>query len=283
MICDCCGVSVETVPGEDCLHGICDPYCLMPPPLCDPRPVDLACGFSHVTAGMPTHLPVQMGGEGDCFCGETISCEARVVGRGRLSLSTGICSMGALCDACFPFIEGACELPPLDEGRWQVDINGAPGFELDALPPDILPERGAICITAAGREGACGAMWPTFPHSTSGIRWPMRALAGQRVALHVRDDCGGCEEVPGPCQVDVFDNTIRVRPTELALACDVDCPAICIPRDDTCWTPPLEAGTWQVVVDTLPAPVGTIFVTDPGVPPIPGEACTATSDAAGGV
>ena len=74
-------------------------------------------------------------------------------------------------------------------------------------------------------------------------------FADERVAIRVVDACGGCGTVRGECRVETFGDVVRVRPERLGISCDVDCPAACIEREDVCWTPPLPAGTYRVMLE----------------------------------
>lgn len=288
--CDCCGTPVGIGPGETCLSGVCDPYCGIvhpdagPGPSCaaEPASIDLAC-FSHVTAGRPFELPVLIGGEDGCFCGEEVTCAARVESEGVLVLETGLCPGLAICEACNPFVAGTCALPPLDAGTWRVRVNGTDAWELEVTSPDVLPERGAQCVRRADDGGACGNAFPPSEYAPSRACHPSGAYVGERVPIRVVDPCGGCATVAGPCEVSVFDDVIRVHAERVSIGCDVDCPAICTEREDVCWTPPLEAGTWTVVFDGLVTtddrPPTTITVA--GAPP-GGEACAGALVDAGG-
>ncbi|MEM9075211.1 MAG: hypothetical protein AAGE52_42325, partial [Myxococcota bacterium] len=270
MTCDCCGTEVTIDPDQNCDSGVCDPFCLVG---CEERPIDLICGYSHIPAGTPTTLPVQIGGRDQCFCGETVQCSVGRPGSFTLELSTELCSAGALCDACFPFVEGTCNLPALEEGTWTVNVNGQPSFELGVIPSDVLPERGSVCQRRADHDSFCGVTWPARAYDPGLVCHPGTAPAGTRIAIEVTDSCGGCGSIAGECRVDVFDNIIRVQPRSLASACDIDCPAVCIEREDVCYTPPLDAGTWQIEVGDYTStievgtPLGPEEVCGPFIPP----------------
>ena len=66
-----------------------------------------------------------------------------------------------------------------------------------------------------------------------------------RVPIDITHDCPPCYAAAGPCEVDIFDDVIRVRPTTLDAACDITCPPVCNERVDTCLTPQLPEGTWR--------------------------------------
>jgi hypothetical protein len=253
--CDCCGTRVSIAPGETCFGGVCDPYCVRTtdggvdagPLACPSERIDLAC-YGFLGEGIDNALELLVGGNGECHCGDAIACRATVVAPGRLALETGVCP--GLCDACFPFSEPArCDLPPLTEGIWQVSVNGAPAFSAAVGPRGVVPERGAVCHRVADADGC--AQLPSRPFEASRLCVSTQGFGEERVAIRVLDSCGGCGSVRGECRVDVFDD-VRVRPERLGISCDIDCPPVCIEREDVCWTPPLPPGTYRVMLDGAP-------------------------------
>ncbi len=242
-------------------------------PSCPTADVDLAC-FSHLTAGTPQTITVAVGGEGACFCGERISCHAAIGGEPRtLELTTGLCADGALCDGCFPFVESTCTLPPLTEGEWTVRVNGAYAFDVDVAPRGTLVEPGAACLRRATRDDYCGVVPPPYLGMYSLVCHSTFAYPDTRVPVRVTDSCGGCGVAAGPCRVDVFDDVIRVRPSSLSLGCDFDCPAVCEPREDVCWTPPLAPGSYRIRVEGIGGYESTLSVGTPHDPIDPDEIC----------
>ncbi len=250
--CNCCGHVVPRTDTAGCGGGICDPWCLHPFE-CRERPLDALCDYSHVTAGQPTALPVLFGGDGECFCAEQIHCTPTVLAGGAIELTTQICAdPGIDCDACEPFVEGVCNLPPLTEGAWQVFVNGEPGFMIGVESPDVFPEIGSVCISAAGETGSCDSpIWPPRTEEPASVCHPSGADAGTRVAIDVTLGCPSCTSFAGPCNVNVFDDVIHVAPTTMDTVCELDCPPVCTERVDTCLTPELPAGTWRVQVAGL--------------------------------
>lgn len=150
-----------------------------------------------------------------------------------------------------------------------MDVNGQPGFELEVIPEGVLPERGSTCLRRADRDESCGVGWPPAPVEPGSTCHPLHAFPNERVAITVTDPCGGCGAHTGPCKVDVFDDVIRVRTSTAYSLCDIDCPAICTPRQDVCWTPRLEEGRWRVIVDGLDYESSLIVGRDVE----PGEVC----------
>ncbi|MCB9611793.1 MAG: hypothetical protein H6722_04985 [Sandaracinus sp.] len=263
--CDCCGTRVEIGPEERCWGGVCDPYCgrvmfdagtdsgfVAPdastdagPLACPSERIDVAC-YGFLGEGLDNRLELVVGGDGGCYCGDTIECRATVVAPGQLALETGVCP-GA-CAACLPFgTPTSCALPPLTEGTWEVSVNGAPAFTAQVAPPGVFPEAGATCHRVADADGC--AELPSRAFDASRLCVSSSGFEGERVAIRVTDSCGGCGSVRGECRVDVFDDVVRVRAERLGISCDVDCPAVCVEREDTCWTPPLPAGTYRVMLE----------------------------------
>jgi hypothetical protein len=263
-VCSCCGTDVEVPADRPCELGVCDPYCLHLD--CEDRPLDALCDYSHVVAGSPQELPVLFGdpsGEG-CFCPELVQCDARVVEEGVLELSTQICTEpGFFCEACNPFVEGTCSLPPLTEGTWKVTMDGVDAFELAVASADVLPEWGRSCDTPANAAtDGCGTLWPPRDARADSVCHPAAAYALDRVPIEVTHDCPPCNAPAGPCEVDIFDDVIRVRTTTLEPACDIACPPACFERTDTCLTPELPEGTWRVQVAGLEGYESVIDVGD---------------------
>jgi hypothetical protein len=249
-LCNCCGTLVEVPAGDGCgLH--CDPFCPgdagvdAPPLTCPSERIDLAC-YGFLAEGRDNALELLVGGDGGCYCGETIECRATVVAPGRLAIETAVCP--GLCEACFPFGGPArCELPPLTEGVWSVSVNGAPAFTTNVGPAGVAPERGEICHRVADQDDC--AELPSRPFEASRLCVSSGGFPDERVAIRVVDPCGGCGTVRGECRVETFGDVVRVRPERLGISCDVDCPAVCIEREDVCWTPPLPPGTYRVMLE----------------------------------
>lgn len=286
-ICDCCGTPVSIGPEETCSGGACDPYCgIVPPPdagpdagapdgggidagplECPEHALDLACDVDTIVAGAPQTISVFVGGDGACYCGETIECRARVTGPRALAIETGLCADGPLCDACLPFIEGRCELPSLEAGTWEVDLNGRPGFELHVLEPGVAPEWGETCIRRGGALDVCAPTWPPDATVVDQACAPAGVLAGTPVPIELTQTCASACNAMGPCEVAIFDDVVRVTPSTWNPSCDISCPAVCEMRVETCHTPPLPAGTWRVFVEGYDAMLFTIDATDTGGDP----------------
>jgi len=247
-LCNCCGTLFEAPAFSDCR---CERFCPgdagvdAPPLTCPSERIDLAC-YGFLAEGRDNALELLVGGDGGCYCGENIECRATVVAPGRLAIETAVCP--GLCEACFPFGGPMrCELPPLTEGVWSVSVNGAPAFTTNVAPAGVAPERGEICHRVADQDDC--AELPSRPFEASRLCVSSGGFPDERVAIRVVDPCGGCGTVRGECRVETFDDVVRVRPERLGISCDVDCPAVCIEREDVCWTPPLPAGTYRVMLE----------------------------------
>lgn len=224
-----------------------------PPPECDAVRATRACvdtGF--VPPGVPFSLPIAVGGDGGCYCGEDLECDARIVGDHLLELNTLVCSRGDVCDACFPWLDGACELPPLDEGSWQVVINGDDAFELIArpIPPSIEPMARCYEASVPVPEGTfCPFPGELLP-SGSEICYPAAAPAHEPMKITVTNTCAGCDDYSGGCSITVVGDAIEVRALTRSCNCPScgACPEICQREEVSCYTPALEAGDYRVMV-----------------------------------
>ena len=97
-----------------------------------------------------------------------------------------------------------------------------------------------------------------------------RARSGEGLFMKGRDGprCGGGGV--GPHRT-LDPSRARPEQAEAEQGCAGDCPPVCMPREEVCYTPPLPAGTWRVQVDGLEAPETTIVV---GSVAAPGTVCT---------
>jgi hypothetical protein len=266
-LCECCpGVSVLAGSASACsvaclgLCGAADAGSL--PGTCGLREVELVC-FDHVRVGTPTSVEVTYAPDGDCFCAQEITCDARIVEPGRLALTTALCPERPVCRACEGPPTGTCALPPLPTpGRWLVEVNGRATMELDVVPPDVLPERADVCVLGAP-AGGCGDYTPEG-FTVGRACHDSWAAPGTRVPIRVTEQCGTCTSV-GPCEVTVVDGSVFVSPTQMQGVCGLVCPDICMLNERTCWTPPLAPGLYTVVIDGLPSGETTaIEVSDGG-------------------
>lgn len=267
-ICSCCGTDVEVPVTERCELGVCDPWCLTGE--CTDQAVDALCGYSHITAGVAQEIPVLFGdlAGDDCYCGETVSCWAEVLAGGVVDFHTEVCrDPGFDCEACNPFIEGTCSLPALTEGTWTVRNDGVDAFQLDVISPDVLPEWGPTCQSRAhSTADGCGTLWPPSAARPDMLCHAQSATIGERIALEITHGCPPCNAPAGPCEVEITHDVILVKTSTLDPACDIACPPFCEERTDTCLTPPLPEGAWQVRVDGLDDYESTLVVGATGSP-----------------
>jgi hypothetical protein len=215
-------------------------------------------------------LPVYFGDGSGCFCGEQIRCTGVAEEDGILELRSYECSE-LLCDGCFPFVVGECELPPLGEGTWQVRVNGSDAFELTVS--DAVPAVGPVdrCATVPVDGFGCGYGWPPRPEPVDQICAANEPVSGQPVPVHVTDFCLGCGSVLA-CDVTRTASSIRVAPRVTGTFCDVDCLEPCQLGETTCFIPPLEVGSYEVSVEGLDGSI-PIHVVEAGGIPRPGDAC----------
>lgn len=222
------------------------------PPSCGPRALDVACtdtGTMMIPVGVPYSLPVHFGDGRTCFCGEELECAASVIGR-ELSLETRMCAE-LLCDGCFPYVTGSCELPPMEEGTYRVLVNGASSFDLEVS--DATPAIGPVdqCVRPPVDPLGCGWEFAPTPQPVDELCHPPVVLAGQPISVDVRTFCLPCGALWGPCQVIRTASSVRVIPFRVTSSCDVDCGMDCSDSTTVCTIPPLEPGKYQLSVDGL--------------------------------
>lgn len=254
QICECCGVGVEWPADLDCAFGACDFVCFpidtgLPdagpdtgPVDCSPMALHALCDYRVVPVGVPSRITGLLGDGERCFCGETLGCSASIRRPGVLDLSTALCTGDIACEACFPHVEGECEIPALTEGEWQVYVNGEFSFQVTAEVPDPEPSPDR-CQRAANpddcRPDMPGAAVPSsFCHSSS--------PSPGRAEIRVFHECPPCAAPAGPCEVEVLGDRIHVRPSSLLASCEIVCPPVCVPREDVCLTPRLEPGLYRM-------------------------------------
>ncbi len=267
-LCECCvGVTRLVANASQCpaaCAGLCEGVDAGTPIDADPgtcgeRAVEVVC-FDHIRAGEVSSLEVTLQPrEDDCFCGQEIACEqVRILGVDPVvALESELCPETPICRACESPPVSTCALEPLPEGLTRVRINDQDAMDLFVTPPDVMPERAAVCVRTAQID-SCGAIWDPTGFESDRACHPSWVPTGTRVTIDVQESCGGCMQI-GPCEVVVLDDTIRVRPTRLPNACDIACDPSCRHDVHTCVTPPLEDGRYTVVVEGL-------VVTDDGPP-----------------
>jgi hypothetical protein len=221
---------------------------------CAPREVELLC-TAPIRAGVPGTVELTYAPSDECFCGQTIGCEARIVEPGRLALTTTLCPEVAVCRACSAAPTALCTLPALPTpGVWRLEVNGRTTMQLDVAPEGVVPEPAALCVRHTP-PGGCGDYTPE-PFEVGRACHAPEALPGTRVPIRVYEACGSCTSV-GPCEVTVRDGVVRVAARRMQSDCGLVCPPVCMNTEHVCWTPPLLPGRYDVVVEGLPEPVTT--------------------------
>ncbi len=243
-----------------------------PVPECPARDPDFFCvnepGGSPMPIGRgPFDLPIFVGNDGRCYCGEDVSCDARVARDGSVDLTTGLCGEGPICGACFPNVSGSCAVPALEVGRHDVRINGRLAFQVEVRPEGPRYAFFPACTRPAPEPTAdvCGSYELSGP-GVSGIDTlchPSEVAEFARADLRVSASCGSCTDAPGSCEVIVEDSTLRVVPQLLEGQCDVDCPPACFEHELRCITPPLPEGSYVVRVEGGPASRLEVIATAP--------------------
>ncbi len=244
-----------------------------PPPGCGLVPADFACTDTEMgtlPVGVPYALPVYFGDGERCYCGERLDCVAAITAPGVLDLTTYQCN-DLPCEACFPYVQGRCELPPLSAGRWHVRVNGASAFEIEAADVSPFVPTDA-CLTRPNDALECGYEWPPRPEQSDQICHPGEARAGAPIRVRVTDFCHACGALWGPCVVTQSGSSIVVQPQSVTSSCDVDCPSVCTLSEASCWIPPLEPGEYTVSLLGLPGTTRLTVVPE-GRPPRSGDAC----------
>lgn len=206
--------------------------------------------FDHVTVNEETVVDLTyVPDETECFCAQAITCNVAVVAPGRLAISTSLCPEMPTCRACEGPPVAHCAIPPLPTpGTWLIEVNGRTSMELDVLPEGVLPERAAVCERHAP-PGGCGDYTPRA-FDVGSVCHSANTSPGRHVPIRLTEACGGCQS-QGPCDVRVVEDVIFVAPTRMNSECGFDCPDVCARNEHVCWTPPLAAGRYRVVVDGL--------------------------------
>lgn len=245
---------------------------------CVPAGMTIACtnsGTGAVPVGVPYELPL---GRFGCYCGETLACEGRVVGPREIALESLLCVPPLRCDGCNPFITGTCSLPPLEEGMWHATVNGRDAF--DFRVSDATPGLGPVdaCVTLGGVFVAapCPPIWTPTAEPVDQICSPATSPPGAPILVEVTDFCLPCGRELGSCEVLRTASDLRVIPTSLPLACDVDCGDECSIVTSPCVIPPLERGDYTVHVDGLPGSLALRI--DGGLPPGPATSCSSAPE-----
>ena len=222
---------------------------LPPPTMCPAVRADATCLESFlVEPGRAFELPVAFD---TCVCCGESECHVAVdhVSQ-RIWLTTALCPDPCDCDACIT-PTAACEVPALETGTWAVEVNGAEAFELPVLEDSGFAPPPPACATYAEPD-VCSPSSPLggMPVVADGV-CVVEGHASGETRIELERDCGGCDLVPGPCEVSVEPRytddlpeggEIRVNVTEYRTACTVACTEECMRTRRTCLVPPLTRG-----------------------------------------
>lgn len=216
---------------------------------CETRRADWTCLDSFAArSGQPFELPVTFD---TCGCCPSTTC-AVDVDRGAqvLRLTSGLCNDDVCdCDGCLA-PTARCEIPPLSEGNWRVEVNGDPAFVLPVSDDDFAPPPACVRYAAPGGD-LCE---PTDPLDSQPEHVDSVCIAGvatsSRHVARLVNECGGCESA-GVCTAVVTERLtddlpaggdIRLSPTRYFSACGGACPPVCIETERACPLPQLLAG-----------------------------------------
>ena len=226
---------------------------------CSPERADLSCGLAPFPSGVPFDLPVSIGSEGECYCGEFVGCNVSIRRDPSgdvtaIDLSTSVCAGDLLCDGCFPYIEGRCHVPALPSGSYPVWIEGARAFDLRVEEDGFVGEEQCTRVAEFDRP-ACGPVsWPPERHEVGEVCHLAAIPTGFRPTIRVVDECAGCDHLPGPCTVTLDESglapTLRVETTRTRSACGMACPDLCARLEHRCVAPDdLPLGRYEVIVN----------------------------------
>lgn len=230
------------------------------PSVCPLLRADASCLETAIFAGQPFELPFQYD---TCGCCIETSCSVLVDERTRtLRLTTGLCPDPCDCDACIT-PRGTCSVPAISEdaaGQWTVEVNGTAAFTTYVAPREIPSEPVPPTCATYAEIDECGGARPDF--TTGPVRGDICVEAvhhADRTTLRVVDPCWDCGRLDSSCTVTVHERLtddlppgydIDLHARDYWTACDVDCPAVCIPHTRECDVPALDPSAYnRVFVD----------------------------------
>lgn len=236
-------------PAHDASRGPLDAS--LPPPRCAPTRADLTCLESfQVEPGRAFSLPYVFD---QCACCAETECRVAVDRTTRtVSIATTLCPDPCDCAACNA-PRGACDVPPLDEGEWLVVANGAPAFVLPVHPDSgLVPPPPACARYAEIDDSGCGPSTPVPGRSVAGeLCFETDPRPDGLDVIRLRSPCWPCADRLGPCVARLeprFTDDLPpggelfLEPTSYPIACDVDCPAVCVEQQIECFVPELVDG-----------------------------------------
>ncbi len=177
-----------------------------------------------------------------------------------LSLTTALCADTCACDACnTPTV--SCEVPPLAEGDWTVNVNGGDAFALPVRYDSGLVPPPPACVDFAQPSLCPGDR--ALPGLSSPVALACATQDGlgrDAYVLEVTDPCGGCSS-DSACTVQLDPRYTDDLPPggELTVMANryfpgcVDCTPGCVPVTRVCPVPPLVPGdVYRVHVEGVP-------------------------------
>jgi hypothetical protein len=200
-----------------------------------------------IPAGEPYTLRVE---RSLCLC-EGRSCAVRVTDE-RLELSIETCELPITCDECTSEVE--CAIPPLEEGRYEVVVDGVFSGSVRAAPRRMVMDAQPACWAipdAPDASLACTGNLAVRP-GTGQLCHRTLEDVGTFVSFDVTVDCGGCFDWSAGCEaIRESSRSVLVRPRLQACECPTcgACEDVCVPQTVRCQTPPLRDGTYDVVVE----------------------------------
>lgn len=185
-----------------------------------------------------------------CLC-EGRTCTTRVSGS-RLELDTETCDLPIVCDECTSELE--CTIPPLEEGSYEVFVDGVLSGTVRAAPRRMVMDAQPACWAvpdAPDDSLRCAGNVVERPLEGQLCHRPLEDV-GTFVSFDVTIDCAACFDWSAGCEaVRESSRSVLVRPRLQACECPTcgACEDVCVPQTVRCQTPPLRDGTYDVVVE----------------------------------
>jgi hypothetical protein len=186
-----------------------------------------------------------------CLC-EGRTCATRVT-EGRLELTTETCDLPIVCDECTSELE--CAIPPLDEGSYDVFVDGVFSGTVRAAPRRMVMDAQPACWAIPDAPDDSLTCAGNVVERPSGGQICHRRLedVGTFVSFDVTFDCAGCFDWSAGCEaIRESSRNVLVRPRVQACecpTCGACAPDVCVPQTVRCQTPPLRDGSYEVIVE----------------------------------
>jgi hypothetical protein len=186
-----------------------------------------------------------------CLC-ESRTCATRVSGR-RIELTTETCDLDIVCDECTS--EQECVIPPLEEGSYDVLVDGVFSGTVRAAPRRMVMDAQPACWAIPDAPDDSLLCAGNVVERSSGGQICHRTLedVGTFVSFDVTFDCGGCFDWSAGCEaIRESARSVLVRPRLQACecpTCGACAPDVCVPQTVRCQTPALRDGSYDVTVE----------------------------------